>query len=173
VSRLYANTPVVEGLTSLSVNGQVVTPKIVNGYAVIARTWQKGDRIDLELPMGVQRVRAVEHVAADQGHVALRYGALLYNIEAIDQPITGTLAADAKVTPEWRPDLLGGVMVLKGAFTDGTPFMAIPNFARYNRGAPPAAPPAVTPTPAPTTPGAPAPRPPRPPATSVMWIREA
>jgi hypothetical protein len=169
VSHLYTNTPAIEGVTSLAVNGRAMTPEIVNGYAVVSRTWKKGDRIDLELPLGVQRVRSTGKVAADEGLVALRYGALLYNVEAIDQPITGALAADAKLTTEWRPDLLGGVMVIKGTYTDGTSFMAVPNFARLNRGAPPAPP---APAPAQAAPGAPAPRPPRPPATSVLWLRD-
>jgi hypothetical protein len=146
-----------------------MTPAIVNGYAVVSRTWKKGDRIDLEVPMGIQRVRATDKIAADEGLVALRYGALFYNVEAIDQPINGALAANAKLTTEWRPDMLGGVMVIKGAYADGTPFMAVPNFARLNRGAPPAPP---APAPVQAAPGAPAPRPPRPPATSVLWLRD-
>ena len=39
---------------------------------------------------------------------------------------------------EWRPDLLGGVMVITGKWQDGSPMLAIPNYARMNRvGAPP------------------------------------
>jgi uncharacterized protein len=57
-------------------------------------------------------------------------------------------------------------MVIKGKFADGTPMMAIPNFARTNRD--PAAPP---PPPGPP-PGADT-RPPRRPATSIVWIKEA
>jgi len=30
-------------------------------------------------------------------------------------------------------DLLGGVMVIKGKFADGSPMIAIPNYARMNR----------------------------------------
>jgi hypothetical protein len=30
--------------------------------------------------------------------------------------------------------LLGGVVNLRGKFADGTPFQAVPNFARNNRG---------------------------------------
>jgi len=32
------------------------------------------------------------------------------------------------------PHLLGGMIVLRGKFADGTPFQAIPNNARNNRG---------------------------------------
>ena len=34
----------------------------------------------------------------------------------------------------WKADLLGGVIVIKGQFADGTPLLAIPNYARLNRG---------------------------------------
>ncbi len=38
------------------------------------------------------------------------------------------------MTPQWKPDLLGGVMVMRGTFADGAPLTAIPNYARNNRG---------------------------------------
>ena len=77
----------------------------------------------------------------------------------------------APLTTEWK-DLLGGVMVIKGAFADGTPLMAIPNYARTNRD--PAPPPAAPPPPsaAPAAGGAPPARPAPPPATSIVWLRE-
>jgi DUF1680 family protein len=118
---------------SYSVNGGTVKPAIDKGYAVITRTWSKGDRIDLEIPMPVQRVKASEKIEADLGKVALRYGPLVYNIEQVDQDISKKLSPTAHLTPEWVPGLLGGVVVIKGQFTDGSPMMAIPNFARMNR----------------------------------------
>ena len=172
VSELYTSTLAANGIARISVNGSAVKPKIEQGYAVIDRTWTAGDRIELELPMTVQRVRAAEVIDADRGKVALQYGPLVYNIEQVDQDITKTLAPDAPLTTEWRSDLLGGMMVIRGAFTDGTPMMAIPHYARMNREPTPA--PVVAPVVAPpTTNGAPAPRPaPRPPV-SVVWINEA
>jgi len=149
------------------VNGSRVKPKIENGYAVIARTWKAGDRIELELPMKVQRMRAIDAVEADRGKVALRYGPLVYNIEKVDVGDVGkVLPPDAPLTTEWRPDLLGGVMVIKGTFADGSPMIAIPNYAQMNREpAPPV--PAISPAGGP--PGA---RPAPPPIASVVWITE-
>jgi uncharacterized protein len=133
-SELYAPSPKVSGLTSLAVNGKSVTPKIKNGYAVITRQWKAGDQIDLVLPMEVQRVKPDEKIAADRGLVALRYGPLIYNVEHADQPRLN-LALDAgPLTPEWRGDLLDGVMTIKGKWADGSPLLAIPNYARENRG---------------------------------------
>jgi len=164
VSELYDSTPNADGIMSLAVNGKRVKPNVENGYAVLSRTWKAGDRIELELPMKVQRIRAVNAVEADRGKVALRYGPLLYNIEQVDVGDVGkVLPASAPLTTEWRPDLLGGVMVIKGTFADGSPMVAIPNYARMNRQpAPPAEKPAATP----------GQRPPRPPVASAVWINE-
>ena len=66
---------------------------------------------------------------------ALRYGPLIYNVERTDQPNLN-LAPDVKsLTTEWRGDLLGGVLTIKGKWSDGSPLLAIPNYARENRGA--------------------------------------
>jgi hypothetical protein len=111
-----------------------LTPSLQHGYAIIRRTWNAGDQIEFTVPLVVQRVRAHQKVAADRGRVALRYGPLVYNFESVDQPIGGRLDLSAKITPEWKPDLLGGVVVLRGRFADGAPFQAIPNYARNNRG---------------------------------------
>jgi hypothetical protein len=132
-SALYTESPAVSGLLSLAVNGKKTTPKIQNGYAIITRTWKAGDKIDLVLPMEVQRLTADPKVAADKGLVALRYGPLIYNVERADNPsITGPIA-DKPLSVDWRPDLLHGVMAIKGAWADGSALLAIPNYARNNR----------------------------------------
>ncbi|HWY77118.1 MAG TPA: beta-L-arabinofuranosidase domain-containing protein [Verrucomicrobiae bacterium] len=132
-SDLYQPTPAVSGLKSLAVNGKPFQVKIENGYAAITRVWKAGDKIDLALPMEVQRVKPDEHIAADRGSVALRYGPLIYNVEQADQPSINKEIGSAPLTTEWRGDLLDGVMVIKGQWADGTPLIAIPNYARNNR----------------------------------------
>jgi hypothetical protein len=109
--------------------------------------------------------------------VALRYGPLVYNLELIDQDITQTLPSHANLTTEFKRDLLGGVLVLKSRFADGSPMMAIPNFARYNRNPPAPLPPPPTPSPSPAASATPAPRAsasptPRPAPQSIVWIKE-
>jgi DUF1680 family protein len=167
VSTLYESTPDSNGITSLAVNGQAVKPVIEKGYAVITRNWKAGDKIDVVLPMKVQRIHAIDKIEATRHKVALRYGPLIYNIERVDQDITKPLDPNSPLTAEWRGDLLGGVMVIKGKFADGTPMMAVPNYARTNRdkemplegslgvGADGAVPRAQRP------------------ATSIVWIRES
>jgi DUF1680 family protein len=133
VSSLYSSAPNSDGITSISVNGMAITPAIEKGYAIITRDWQAGDKIDMVLPMKVQRVTADEKISADAGRVALRYGPLIYNIESADQNIDLVLKPTAALTTQFRPDLLGGVMTIKGAFEDGSAMTAIPNYARNNR----------------------------------------
>ncbi|MEP7001436.1 MAG: beta-L-arabinofuranosidase domain-containing protein, partial [bacterium] len=186
VSALYTATPTADGLASLSVNGRAVKPVMIDGYASITRTWSAGDKIEFVLPMKIQRVRADAKIAANTDRVALRYGPLVYNIEKVDQDIDGVLAPDAPLSTEWRPDLLGGVTVITGAFANGSPMLAIPNFTRFNRN-PPAPPPppkpdsataaanavaVATAAAAAVAAGRPLPRPNAVPPTSIVWIRE-
>ena len=72
-SGLYTPTPAVNGLTSIQLNGTPIAPVISNGYATITRTWTNGDKIDLVMPMAIQRLKASSQIAADVGRVALQF----------------------------------------------------------------------------------------------------
>jgi DUF1680 family protein len=133
VSDLYTGTPDSDGITSISVNGSALKPHIEKGYATITREWKAGDRIDLVLPMKVQRIKGNNKIEATTGRVALRYSPLIYNVEQVDQNITQILNPESALTPQWQADLLGGIMVLKGTWADGSELTAIPNYARANR----------------------------------------
>jgi hypothetical protein len=67
----------------------------------------------------------------------LKYGPLIYNVETADEQNIAQPLSDAPLNAEWRPDLLGGVMVITGKWQDGSPMTAIPNYARMNRVGPP------------------------------------
>ena len=107
---------------------------VERGYASIDRTWKAGDKIEFEFMLVPQRIKADERVAADRGRVALRYGPLIYCIESVDQNVDSVLPPERPLTAEWRPDLLDGVMVIRGNFAGGKPMTAIPYYARANRG---------------------------------------
>jgi DUF1680 family protein len=132
-SQLYTPVPAVNGLKSLSVNGKAIKPLITNGYAAIKRKWKAGDRVDLDLPMEIQKITASEKIEATRGMVALKYGPLIYNVEKADQPDIDKYIGIAPLTSEWRKDMLGGIMVINGKWEDGSALVAIPNFARSNR----------------------------------------
>ncbi|HBY58784.1 MAG TPA: six-hairpin glycosidase, partial [Solibacterales bacterium] len=135
---------------SIKVNGKPVPMKLDRGFVAIDRAWKKGDVVELSLPMPVRRVAAHESVAADKGRLAIERGPLVYAAEWVDNPggrvRNLVLPASAKLTPEWRADLLNGVMVLrskavalsfdaKGAVQKTEQeFTAIPYYAWANRG---------------------------------------
>lgn len=69
---------------SLCVNGEKAAFPVRDGYCYIARTWRRGDRVDLHLQIEPRRVYANAHVRADAGCVCLSRGPLIYCFEACD-----------------------------------------------------------------------------------------
>lgn len=141
--------PSTESAT-VKVNGHPVPLKLQDGYVALNRTWRAGDVIELNLPMPVRRVLANEQVAADRGRVALQRGPLVYTAEWPDNPDGRVrnlvLPFNAALTAEFKPELLGGVTVIRstaqalafdakgGVTRKSQPFTAIPYFAWANRG---------------------------------------
>ena len=69
----------------VTVNGSVIGAELIrDGYAYLSRAWKKGDVIELELPMPVERIYAHPEVRAAAGRVALRRGPLVYCMEEAD-----------------------------------------------------------------------------------------
>ncbi len=137
-SELYTATPDLGGRFTVRVNGRPESPQVERGYIALRGEWKDGDRVELSLPMEIQRIRADSRIAANVGRVALQYGPLVYNVESVDLPPGKdlealALAPDAPLRAEWDGKLLGGALVIRGAFADGTPLQAIPNFTRMNR----------------------------------------
>jgi len=135
---------------ALKVNGKPVALKLEKGYVSLARQWQRGDTIELALPMPVRRVVAHEQVTADRGRIALQRGPLVYCAEWPDNPEGRVrnlmLPDDAALKAEFRPELLGGVAAIKGravglsydkegkVVRSEQEFAAIPYYAWANRG---------------------------------------
>ncbi len=142
----------------IQVNGAALKNlDVIRGYARLARKWRQGDVIDLTLPMPVERINAHPSVEADRGRVALRRGPIVYCLESLDNGGNVrnlVIPLDAPLHAEHRPDLLGGVTIVKGqalcleraAWPDAlylpavrspgvtkVEFTAIPYFANANR----------------------------------------
>src|SRR5215469_2344728 len=83
-SKLYKDSPVVRGVKRFAINGREEHPTMQKGYEVVTREWKAGDRIELELPMEPQRVVADPRIKANLDSIALKYGPLVYNVEAPD-----------------------------------------------------------------------------------------
>lgn len=128
---------------TVAVNGQPVEKlDIERGYARIDRQWKPGDAVELNLPMEVRRIEAHPRVAADAGRVTVQRGPVVYCFEAVDNqvPIDQILLAeDPKFRAEIRPELLGGVIVVKAVNQDGRDLTAIPYYAWDHRQAGPMA----------------------------------
>ena len=149
-SDLYRYVDAPGGAPSLKVNGKAVPIRIDKGYVALTRTWKSGDTIELNLPMPVRRVAANQQVAADQGRVALERGPIVYAAEWVDNPhgkVRNLMLPDAaRLTAEFKPELLKGVEVLKGkavalsfdargqVVKTEQDFTAIPYYAWANRG---------------------------------------
>lgn len=120
----------------VAVNGRpVALLAIEKGYACLTRTWKAGDRIDLSLPMEIQRIEAHPAVKADRGRVAIQRGPLVYCFEQVDngpvRPIV--LARDPQLRAESQPELLGGVTVIHAVDRTGRLLLAVPYYAWDHR----------------------------------------
>jgi len=117
-SDLYRDADRIADPVVLKVNGKPAPVTIDKGYVDLARTWKKGDTIELELPMPVRRMVANDHVAADRGRVAIQRGPIVYAAEWVDNPGGKVrnllLPDDARLTAEYRPSMLNGVEIVTG-----------------------------------------------------------
>jgi uncharacterized protein len=114
-SDLYAYLDASIAKPALTLNGESQPLELHKGFAVIRRTWQSGDTVILDLPMPVRRVVCNPAVTENQGRVALERGPLLYCFEAADNSSldTALLSDNSLCEAVERPDLLGGITVLK------------------------------------------------------------
>ncbi len=102
----------------LKVNGKTMSElDIHKGYVRLHRKWKKGDVVELDIPMPIRRVAAHAKVEADVGRVALQRGPIVYCLEEADNGDNLRyicLPDEGQLTSEYRGDLLGGVVVVKG-----------------------------------------------------------
>ena len=147
---LYRFVDVHPGRASLQVNGEPVEVELSRGYARIERTWEPGDTVDLVLPLPVRRVVAHDAVGTNRGRVALQRGPVVYCLEWPDnhgQVLDLVIPDDAPLETGFSPDLLGGVVTVRGmartamrtadgrVVVDGQrPFVAIPYYGWAHRG---------------------------------------
>lgn len=136
---LYTS-PQISGGVTLTVNGKPVNVQPVNGYAVIERSWKKGDVITLTLPMQPRIVTATNKVQNLHGKQAIEAGPLVYALEATDNSnvLQYKLPQNSALSASWNAYLLNGVNTISGtAQSNGqkVPFTAIPFYSVGNRDA--------------------------------------
>lgn len=106
----------------LTVNGNAMDVKSCTkqGYAAITQTWNKGDMVELTLPMPVEQLEAHPSVRQDAGCVALQRGPLVYCLEQCDNGADLAdlaLSSRSLLTALWEPEQLGGFMAITGKGT--------------------------------------------------------
>ena len=69
---------------TIKVNGSEVKANLNKGFASIQRTWKKGDKVELHLPMPVRYSTAIEQVEANRGRISITRGPLIYCAEGTD-----------------------------------------------------------------------------------------
>jgi len=149
-SDLYSYEQPSSQKIEIKINGKPVDYKMEKGYAVISKKWKKNDKVELTLPMDVQRVVANALVPDDNGKVALQRGPIMYCAEWKDNDGKTSniiVTKDATFTTTYEPSLLNGVMVLKASVktvnvdevaqtitTENKTMTAIPYYSWANRG---------------------------------------
>ena len=135
---------------SLTLNGTPAAYTMVNGYAVVKRAWKKGDLVELNLPMPVRRIVAIDNLVANRNRVALQRGPLVYCFEHADnggKALNIIIPDKVNFSAAYKPDLLNGIVVLEAQATvatvseDGASIssgnrkvVAIPFYSWANRG---------------------------------------
>lgn len=101
----------------LKVNGEVYELKLVDGYAIISRTWRSDDRVEVEFPMPVRKVIADDRVKEDKDKIAFQRGPVIYCAEWPDNNTGNVLDLivnkDAAFTTDFESSFLEGTQVIK------------------------------------------------------------
>jgi DUF1680 family protein len=136
---------------AIKLNGKEINYTMEKGYAVLNRKWQKGDKVEMVLPMDMEKIVANENVKDDKGRFALQRGPLVYCLEGPDQKDSTVhnlvVKKEADVNGRFDAQLLGGVYTMHTAalslqkqlnsdalLTTAVEAKAIPYYTWNNRG---------------------------------------
>lgn len=132
---LYSYINIMQNDVFLKVDGEEVIVTHNKGYADISREWNKGDIVEMILPMTVHKVIANEKVTEDSNKVAFEYGPIVYCAEEIDnrQIYDISIPDNIHLSIEERMVLTEKVKSIKGKY-DNRVFTLIPYYLWSNRG---------------------------------------
>lgn len=122
---------------AIEVNGErLENVPIQNGYAVINRQWNSGDKVTFAMEMPVEVVEAHPLVKENIGKRAIQRGPVVYCAEEVDNPDFNSLSIspDMVFTHQFNPSLLNGVVEVNGEQGDHR-VRLIPYYAWNNRDA--------------------------------------
>jgi DUF1680 family protein len=116
-SDLYREDKTKSDSLIISLNGKPYTYKIEKGYAVINRTWKKGDKVSFELPMDVKKILAEEKVKDDKDRFALQRGPIVYCLEGPDNKDAAVMnivvPKETPIQTVYKQDKLNGIVELQ------------------------------------------------------------
>jgi uncharacterized protein len=120
----HLRVPAWSGSTEVKVNGSSVSGATPGEYLALRRRWCPGDVVTVNFNMTPQVIEANNRVVDDYGRVAVQRGPLVYCLEQLDQPDGVALynvsvdlrgKSSSQFQEEFKPDLLGGIVVLHNA----------------------------------------------------------
>ena len=132
-SDLYSYIGPEQAEVKLLVNSESVPVTLENGYVSINRKWKADDQVELILPMETRKVIPNEKVEEIKGKVAVERGPIVFCAEQVDNPdgvLTRSIAANEKLTSEFVPDELQGVIKL----TAESGLVMVPYYSWSHRG---------------------------------------
>ncbi len=149
-SDLYSFENKSRNKVTIKINGTPIDFVTAHGYAVLNRVWKKSDKVEVNLPMEVRRVVALDKLKDDTGKIALQYGPIMYCAEWVDnngKAANIVLPLGTAFSTEYKPNMLNGINILQAKATaividektntvnsTQQPFVAIPYYAWANRG---------------------------------------
>ncbi|MBM7564998.1 glycoside hydrolase family 127 protein [Paenibacillus sacheonensis] len=129
----------------IAVNGEAAACHIMNGYAVLNRTWGKDDVIRVDFELSVDLIGAHPNVTTHAGRAAIRRGPMLYCLESMDNErydngvvnyarealdkqvrLNRKLPRSPVFETRYDADFFDGAVILRTQDADGRPLMAIP-----------------------------------------------
>lgn len=122
-------------LPTLIINGKKQDVKIINGYFVINRKWDKDDKVEVDFPMSIREVVSNDKIAGNKNKITLERGPLVYAVEEADNTNIDGININSKTSlkVKTQPDLLKGISVIEG-YNGKEKFTAIPYYTWSNRG---------------------------------------
>jgi len=81
---LYSFLNQSTAVPTILVNGKQVVFKEENGYAIIEKVWEDGDKVEYAMPMEVRKIAARKELVDNNYRMALQRGPIVYCVEGAD-----------------------------------------------------------------------------------------
>lgn len=103
---------------TLTINGEPFKiSSLADGYVVVSRRWEPGDKVSVDFPMTIRKVKADQRIDDDIDKIAVQRGPLIFCAEWPDNSdgniLNLVLNTDAPFKTEFVDSLLQGTQVIK------------------------------------------------------------